>query len=89
MSKLSKTIPNPTTPDGYLVKEAKATPLGMAHFTGTGPDGTYCTGCAFFAVADRMLHTGTCKKYMALSRRPGIRFNGRQLSCRYYEEKKK
>lgn len=83
-----KPIPNPTTPDGHLVKEAAATPRGMAHFTGTGPDGTYCVGCTFFNVKQKMLYTGTCKKYVALSRGKGIEFSGRTLSCRYYEEKR-
>lgn len=84
----NKPIPNPTDADGHLVKEAAMTPLGMAHFTGTGPAGTQCLDCAFFVVGDKMISSGTCRKYMQLTRRPGIRFNGRMASCRYIERKR-
>lgn len=84
----NKHIPNPTVPDGHLVREAAASPPGMAHFTGTGPPGTSCIDCGHFVVGDKMIQTGSCRQYMQMTRRPGLRFNGRIASCRYYKEKK-
>jgi hypothetical protein len=58
---------------------------GMAHFPGTGPDGTHCAGCGHFRKDDDTL--GRCLKFSDMARirsdkAPKIR--GLCRSCKYY-----
>ena len=61
---------------------------GMAHFAGTGPDGTTCRNCEFYRFfrEDRPRLHGGCKKYLLLTGRHGPAIDGSNASCKYFEE---
>jgi len=70
----------------YLTDENpvfEETDPGMAHFSGTGPDNTYCFGCMFFN--RESLESGWCDKYAQLTNVHKQIFYAGNMSCRYFE----
>ena len=62
---------------------------GMAHFAGTGPQGTWCKHCLFLHVNKYGPgEKGTCGKYRKIMGKPGPKFPVMTPSCRYYERNK-
>lgn len=68
-----------------ISKEQKNTVPGMAHFGGTGPQYTYCSGCSFL-FEQRLANY--CRKYKEMMGRLGKPISPSNKSCRYYTEKK-
>lgn len=60
-----------------------STVVGMAHFAGTGPVGTNCGGCAFWAIPDGKKKP-ICEKYAQLTGSAGKTIPSTCASCRYY-----
>lgn len=65
------------------VTQAESAP-GMAHFAGTGPNGTYCATCEFLTPVKLQMF---CKKYVEIMKRRGKPIRGGLKSCKYYKEK--
>ena len=68
------------------------THAGMAHFSGTGPDGACCDDCVFFrhnkkrskaSLFGRPL-AGRCAKHAELMGEQGKEFPATAPACRYY-----
>jgi hypothetical protein len=60
---------------------------GMAHFSGTGPNGTKCAACKKFSASEVRNGKSRCKKYSELTGRVGSLIRGDNSSCRYFEKK--
>lgn len=74
----------------------KNTPPGMAHWSGTGPEGTSCRECALYTFEGRYtsgskthpaggLKPGRCRKYHQLMKRKGKPFVHSKPSCKHFE----
>jgi hypothetical protein len=79
-----------TNPD--LEAQIKATPDGMAHWAGSGPDNRSCRECNFFEGRDYYANGGglkpaPCRKYQMLRNgRRGGRIPWYTKACKYFEE---
>ena len=83
-----------TVLDPVLEKHIAVTPPGMAHWAGTGPDGTSCRQCLFFAsngyYSANSKHGDTlkpspCKQYQKMMNRIGPPIRYETASCKYFE----
>jgi len=57
-----------------------ATHIGMAHFSATGPENTYCSQCSYRA-------KGGCLKFLELTKDKIRTFPRETLSCKYFTPK--
>lgn len=75
----------------------KTTPPGMAHWSGTGPDGKTCRECAHYTNEGRytatskghatgQLKPGRCLKYQSLTKRKGAKFPFIKLACKHFQQ---
>jgi ribosomal protein L32 len=71
--------PYRTCPDSEFDRRVRTTAPGMAHFAGTGPQGTTCDGCAHLTLRHRV-----CRQYERISGRHGTPLPPAQESCRYF-----
>jgi hypothetical protein len=75
----SLVTPHRTSPDPQFDRRVQATAPGMAHFAGTGPQGTTCDACAHLTPRYRL-----CRQYERMSGRRGTPLPPAQPSCRYF-----
>jgi hypothetical protein len=72
--------------------------LGMAHFSGTGPQGTVCGGCSYFGAetsrgaGGHAVMPSICAKFVAMIRgkrgqREKPKVPATTPSCKYYQSK--
>jgi len=75
-----------TSPDPELDRLAAGTIDGMAHWSGSGPPGTTCGECRFWANEDRPNHYAfRCAKYFTMMKKWGSRhIPFHQPSCKYF-----
>lgn len=65
------------------------TTVGMAHFSGTGPVGTFCGGCTYWQSNGARVPKQICQKFKSMtgdSKRP---VGAMQHSCRHFEARPK
>lgn len=76
--------------DDRINELRRQTPPGMAHWSGTGPEGTTCITCSYAAFNgynpgyQGTLKKINCKKYKELVKKTGDRFDPYVKSCRFY-----
>jgi hypothetical protein len=76
---------------GGEFRKSSAVP-GMAYFSGTGPDGTFCHQCAELNNGKRPLDTGHtgryakhhCNRFRLLAGMDGPKIEGGNPSCKYF-----
>ena len=82
-----------TKPNPELAALQSKTPHGMAHWAGTGPDGSSCGKCALYGYS---YTTGTgkavncttgCARYYRLIREHGGSLPENTPGCKYFEPK--
>lgn len=82
-----------THPHSPRIEDLRArTPAGMAHWSGTGPEGTRCVTCikakfnGYYAAGRRngSLKPIQCRDYMA-KMEDAPKFDAQKESCRFYE----
>ena len=82
--------------DDETERGMRVTPPGMAHWSGTGPEGTTCRECNFYSYEGRYasnskkhsaggLKPGRCKKFKQLMNKKGATFAHSKASCRHFE----
>src|SRR5262245_35084464 len=90
-----------TEPNPELAALQKATPDGMAHWAGTGPAGSTCGGCMYFAGRRQKLEKGfgdlqpgRCRKFARMiraawrtSHAPLLAVEPTTPSCRHWAPK--
>lgn len=85
--------PKLTVLDPDLESKVSATPKGMAHWAGTGPNSS-CRQCLFYTFEGYktnrgnkggLLKNGRCRKYEALMRVEGPIIYYELSSCKYFE----
>ena len=69
-------VVSPLTTDSDLDRKIAATHRGMAHWAGTGPDGTTCGACEHFTPQRNFLAEGKCEKVL-----PGAQQDARESTC--------
>jgi hypothetical protein len=83
-----------------LDRFVRNTPAGMAHWSGTGPDGTTCNDCRHFGFREvkrdkqgNVLSTTRrderCGRFYDLMNRCGDKIRPATPSCRHFEPKRK
>ena len=84
-------IPNPTSTNPELEAQLRETPVGMAHWAGTGPVGKTCGDCVFWRDIGEgtKLKKNRCRKFTQLTNgtigpRP---LPHKTRSCKYWEAK--
>jgi hypothetical protein len=88
-------MPHLTSIDPELDKRVKATPPGMAHWAGTGPDGATCGQCRHYGydtplrnAHDNVIGTveklNSCRRFFELMRRHGKPLPPLTPSCRHF-----
>jgi hypothetical protein len=76
-----------TSLDPEFDKRVRATPEGMAHWAGTGPEGTCCGDCVFL-VKRGWLGYG-CEKYMRMmGHTPQTALPRQTPSCRHFNPRR-
>jgi len=65
-----------------LKRRIDATPLGMAHLSGTGPPGTVCEQCSFYGF--HMQHPNSCYRYYLRVSEHGAAFPAETPSCKHF-----
>lgn len=61
---------------------------GMAHLSGTGPNGATCGGCAFLTPTQGRVPRFRCAKFQQLTGHEGNCIRREFYSCKYFEPKK-
>lgn len=79
-----------TEPNPELAKLIRQTPDGMAHWSGTGPDGTTCGTCKHHATiyprGGKTAYAKRCKLYQDRSNGwVGGKIENSTASCKYFE----
>ena len=72
----------------------EGTPVGAAHWAGTGPEGRVCGECGRFGTENqraarsrgKKIGMGRCEKYMELRGASAKRFSGHTKACRYFDD---
>ena len=80
--------PGLTRPNEALERLADATVPGMAHWSGTGPEGATCGKCAFYGTVlnhlERLIPK-RCRKYAEMVNKCGPEpIPERTLACRHF-----
>ena len=76
---------------------ARASHPGMAHFAGTGPHGSTCRECIFWAHGPHdyrakngkyrgLIEPATCKKFQQMTGVMGSKIPDDALACKYFEQ---
>lgn len=79
-----------TEPNAKLAKLIRATPHGMAHWSGTGPVGATCGRCAHYGYFDQSgrLKPNGCALYFARTRAHGKHSLPEGTpACEYFNER--
>jgi hypothetical protein len=82
--------PHLTAPDPDLQLKIQRTIPGMAHWSGSGPAGKTCGGCAHFISISRGLGSSTrCQKYSTLmdGKVGAKKLPADTAACKYFEDK--
>jgi hypothetical protein len=92
----------PGLTDGYadpeFCRQIRKTSTGKAHFSATGPFGTYCKDCKFFGYSrtvkssagdtiKTIVRRSACGKFYALRGRHGQSIEPGTESCHYFERR--
>lgn len=86
-----------TKPHDELTQQRyKDSHAGMAHWAGTGPEGTTCRQCQHAYDFDRYskshktmagrLRNARCRRYQGMTGRKGNKFDPNTASCRFFVE---
>lgn len=85
--------------DERMTKLIRNTRPGMAHWSGSGPQGKSCRECihfesqGYFSASHRFtpgaLKPGKCKRFKKMTGTAGAAFSGNTLCCRFFEENEK
>jgi hypothetical protein len=88
-----------TKPNPVLASQIAATPSGMAHWAGSGPDLKTCRECVFFDHGNSYysktgmrgggLKPAKCKKYRAMTQQNGGNIPHETRACKYFEQSDK
>ena len=80
-SQITGTITYLTAADPALQRLIEATPLGMAHWSGTGPPGTVCEQCSFYGYG---AHPNSCYRIYVRVMEHGSAFPAETRSCKHF-----
>lgn len=82
-------LTNPGTGNPVLDARIAATPAGMAHWAGTGPEGAICAQCRrwaeFRVERPPQSKRARCGKFAGLMGKMGRGVDGRTPACRLFE----
>ena len=83
---------NLTVIDPGLERAELQTAAGMAHWAGSGPEGSTCGKCRFYGYefvksnGDHSFKRSACGKFYTMTRRHGGSLEDRQMGCKYFEK---
>jgi hypothetical protein len=83
---------NLTVVDPVLERAEMNTAPGMAHWAGSGPEGSVCGKCRSFGYefvkpnGDHSFKRSACGKFYTMTHRNGGSLDERQSGCKYFEK---